>query len=610
MDKRKIAFYLIFLFSFLFYIFNLAPTVTYGDSVEFVIGAYKLTIVHPSGYPLYLILGKLFTFIPIGDIAYRVNLMSAFFGALTCSIILLILSELTKSLSISFISTLTLTFSFTFSYLSTIAEVYTFSALFVSILVYILLQWGKSGEKKLLFLFSFVLGLSLTNHLTILLFFPSFLIYLFLTKSKTSLKPMDFAKIILLFLLGLLPYIYIPIRSYLSSEIIFWPGVKSLKEFMLFVSGSHFKVWLLNQNIKEFINSILKFISFLLIQFPGLATIFGAIGFWRNKKEYKKEFILFSLMFFSLFLFGINYQVEDIHHFYLPCYLIFSIWIGFGILWLWERTPPEKKFRALFILAMSLLFIFYYFTYKFLQIPTQIEKSFYFSDTSRLGLISTEKNSVIICDWAYATLYRYWQVIYNIRKDVKIIFDYDENWLEYVEKLYGKKKIYLSRYEKGVASKYYLIPKSFIYKVEKNPPKFKDPDSIPQFFTNKSFFDEILLLGYDIIKIGKESRTLILKLYWKAHRQPRENYDVEIKLSNCNGKLIYFKDFRPVYGYYSTEKWKQGEFLIEELVLYLPLKKFISLTVEFTLYNKEKKKSCKRCINLPLRKFLFRQMRA
>lgn len=584
MAKRKLLFcFIVFFASFLFYLSNLAPTVTHGDSAEFIIGAYKLTIVHPSGYPLYLLLGKLFTFIPVGDIAYRINLMSAFFGALTCSIIFLILFELTHSISISSISTFTLTLSYTFSYLSTIAEVYTLNTFFVSFLIYILLQWRKTGEKKLLFLFSFILGLSLTNHLTILLFIPSFLIYFFLNRSKTYLRLMDFTKMIFLFFLGLLPYIYIPICSHSSSEIIFWPKVKSLKEFLLFVSGSHFKVWFFNQNIREIVNSILKFISFLLIQFPGLATVFGVIGFWKNKKEYKKEFLLLFLIFFFLFLFGINYRVEDIHHFYLPCYLISSIWIGFGILWLWRRTPPQKKFRALFLLTILLLFIFYPFTYKFLQIPVYMVKSFYFSDTSRLGLISTEKNSVIICDWAYATLYRFWQMIYKMRKDVIVVFDYDENWINYVEKLYGKRSIYLSRFEKGVSSKYYLIPESFIYKVEKTPPEFKVAGAKPQILMNQTFFDSIVLIGYDILNKPEERGIFSINLYWKSLRKLQESFNAEIEFLDSKGKTFYSKEFRPVYGYYSNEKWNEGEILKEKLNLYFPLKSFSPFEIKVKL---------------------------
>lgn len=580
-------FFIIFFASFLFYIFNLAPTVTYGDSAEFVIGAHEMTIVHPSGYPLYLLLGKLFTFIPIGDIAYRVNLLSAFFGALTCSILFLILCNLTHSPFISFISTFTLTFSLTISYLSTIAEVYTLNSFFVSLLVYILILWKKSGEKKFLFLFSFILGLSLTNHLTILVFFPSFFIYLLLNKSKISLRLSDYIKLSALFFLGLLPYLYIPIVSLSSSETIFWPKVKSLKEFILFVSGSHFKVWFLNQSLKEFGNSILKFFSLLLIQFPGLATIFGLIGFWKSKNEKKEESILLSLMFFSLFLFSINYRIEDILHFYLPCYLIFTIWIGSGILWLWKRTPQSKKYRALFIFTILLLFSLYKFTYQILGIPMQIEKSYCFSDTSRIGLISAKRNSIIICDWAYATLYRYWQMMYKIRKDIIVIFDYDENWLQYAEKLYGKRKIYLSRFEKGVGSKYYLIPESFIYKVEKNPPEFKVSEAKPQIFLNQTFFDSIVLIGYDILNKPEERGILSLNLYWKTLRKPEKVYNVGIEIQDKKGRTLFFKEFRPVYGFYSTEKWKEGEILKEGVNLYFPLKISSPFKIKFSISNKE-----------------------
>ena len=582
--NRKIFFSLfVFISSFLYFLSQLAPTVVYGDSAEFVIGAYKLTIVHSSGYPLYLLLGKLFTFIPIGDIGYRVNLMSAFFGALTSSFVFLIILDLVQSFFVSLISTFTLTFSFTFSFLSTIAEVYTLNSLFLAILIYILMQWKKKEEKKFLFLFSFFLGLSLTNHLTILLFFPSFLIYFLLEKSRISLKISDFEKTIAFFILGLLPYLYIPIVSFTSTETIFWQKIKSLRELLLFVSGSPFKVLLLNQSLLEFLNSILKFLVFLLFQFPGLATIFGVIGFLECRKNKKEESILFSVIFFFLFLFVINYKIGDIYHFYLPCYLIFSIWVGFGIMWLWKRTPEEKKFRILFALTILLMFIFYPLTYKIVDISVRSYKSFYFLDTSRMGLISTEKDSVIICDWSYATLFRYWQMIYKIRRDVIVVFDFDEKWIEYVDRLLGKRKIYFSRYEKGVGTKYYLIPESFLYKVEKSPPEFKEKMAKPEFLLNQVFFDSIVLIGYDILKEPEERGILSINLYWKALKKPEKICIVEIQMLDSKGKTFYSKEFRPIYGFYSTEKWREGEIMKEKINLYFPFKSSSSFRLKFKL---------------------------
>ena len=65
------------------YLLTLAPTISFFDSGEMVAGAYTLGVAHPPGYPIYVTLGKLFTLLPINNVAFRVNLMSSFFAALT-----------------------------------------------------------------------------------------------------------------------------------------------------------------------------------------------------------------------------------------------------------------------------------------------------------------------------------------------------------------------------------------------------------------------------------------------------------------------------------------------------------------------------------------------
>jgi hypothetical protein len=70
----------LFLLTFLVYLKTLAPGVFGFDSAELATGVFTQGIVHPPGYPLYLLIGKLFTFLPIRDVAYRLNLMSACFS--------------------------------------------------------------------------------------------------------------------------------------------------------------------------------------------------------------------------------------------------------------------------------------------------------------------------------------------------------------------------------------------------------------------------------------------------------------------------------------------------------------------------------------------------
>ena len=68
--------------SFSLYSFTLAPTVTAEDSGELVTAAATLGVAHPPGYPLWCILGKVFTYLPVGTVAWRVNLLSAVLGSI------------------------------------------------------------------------------------------------------------------------------------------------------------------------------------------------------------------------------------------------------------------------------------------------------------------------------------------------------------------------------------------------------------------------------------------------------------------------------------------------------------------------------------------------
>ncbi len=89
----------VWLTAFGVYLNTVAPTVLAvapdaQDAGKFQISAPLLGTGHPTGYPTYIMLGKLFTYLPFGDVAYRVNLMSAFFGAMTAALLFLMACKL------------------------------------------------------------------------------------------------------------------------------------------------------------------------------------------------------------------------------------------------------------------------------------------------------------------------------------------------------------------------------------------------------------------------------------------------------------------------------------------------------------------------------------
>ena len=83
-------------FSLLFlYVWSSPPSVVFEDDGFFIMAAHHLGVAHPPGFPLHTLLGKIFTYIPIGTIAFRVHVLSAVCGAGTAVCIYHIVKILT-----------------------------------------------------------------------------------------------------------------------------------------------------------------------------------------------------------------------------------------------------------------------------------------------------------------------------------------------------------------------------------------------------------------------------------------------------------------------------------------------------------------------------------
>src|SRR5690242_5535854 len=86
-------------------------TVALEDDSLFVLSSYFLGIEHPPGYPIFTMVGHLFSKLPLGSVAYRVHLASAFFGALTCGVMWLCARHLGLGRLASWVAVLALGFS-------------------------------------------------------------------------------------------------------------------------------------------------------------------------------------------------------------------------------------------------------------------------------------------------------------------------------------------------------------------------------------------------------------------------------------------------------------------------------------------------------------------
>ena len=183
------------------YLRTLAPTVAGGDSGELITVAYTLGVAHPPGYPLYTLLAKLFTLIPIGTIAWRVNLFSAACGAGAATILFLAAARWSGSLWAALAAASLFAFSPRVWPHAVTAEVFALNNLFIAGLVYLTVRFsdaaresGGSNDERIRLrrllgcLLFFWIGLGLTNHHT-LIFYAIPAALLALTSSQAMRTP-------------------------------------------------------------------------------------------------------------------------------------------------------------------------------------------------------------------------------------------------------------------------------------------------------------------------------------------------------------------------------------------------------------------------------------
>lgn len=326
----------LFLFAFFVYLKTAAPTITFSDSGDFITCAYTLGIAHPTGYPLWTMLGHLSCYLPLANIAFRVNLFSGLFGALTVAIAYFLFLKLHLRRVVCVCLTLVYTFSTTLWKVSVIAEVYALYAFFAALTLFLLILWREKRLNKFLYLAAFVYGLGLTNHLLITFLMPGILYFLWITDKRVFLDIKQFSKVVACMSIGLVPYIYLPIRG-LQGPLLDWGNPVTLKSLIRLVTGGIYKTSKFTLALIDPLGMLKYNFGIFVNQFTFVFSIFSLWGIYRLFKENIKFLIFLGVAFLGVGLYSLNIQEKvmsgliDQEAYYLPCFLIVLIFIGYGL---------------------------------------------------------------------------------------------------------------------------------------------------------------------------------------------------------------------------------------------------------------------------------------
>lgn len=419
------------------YTITLCPTVFWWDSGELIANIAVLGIPHRPGFPVYVLLGKLFSFLPLWSFAFKINFLSCFFASFSLAIFCRAFQEIVHlffpdmaekrgSVLISGLSFL-LVYGFTYSFWiqSVRAEVYSLNILFFSLLLFSCIQYLKNRKIKYIYLFFFLFGLGLGNHhLSLLSTAPAFcaLFLICAPKSLLHLKKIPFY--ISFLLMGLSVYLYLPIRS-LSDPPLAWGEVKS-------ISSSASTVFafenLKNLNLEYFSNITTKTSQILLLFYDQLTWLCFAISllglfilFRRNWKIWTFLILLMigncaAVIFMTTEFIFTN---PDLHG-----YLVFSIFTmailyGIGVLFTLvsaHRHPPLVRYFSFFIFgAISIFPLVRHFS------ETDLSDNRIAHDYGLSVISDLDSNSVLFVDNVNLNfILRELQFAEEIRKDVTV----------------------------------------------------------------------------------------------------------------------------------------------------------------------------------------------
>jgi len=400
---------------FQLYLFTAFPSFKNDDSPETTASAYTLGISHPPGYPLFTMAAKIFSLLPIGSPAFRVNLFSIFLAMLVLFLSYFLIKKNNRLVLgyenkiINFLGVFIPAFSYILWNQAIEAKggIYMLNLLFFAALIYSGIELLRGYSLKHFYLVSFIYGLSLANHWpSIIILLPVFGYLFFRHRGKMSRKNTMTA--LLLLLAGLSPYIYLPVRGGSEGIFAFAARPDTWENFwgtVLKTVNSNpqpppsFQLY--RDQVSEFLKLFFTDFSFLWV-----LIFFGGYAVWKKNRKYA---VFYMSMFLIIVVMVVFYNRSEkqliwfIDNFLIPAQYILLILILCGIYFILSLAG-RKVYKYIFsaVLAAAIL----YSGYRHFMINNN-SRNYIPYDFGNNALMTLEPGSFYLPEGNYAMSFRY-----------------------------------------------------------------------------------------------------------------------------------------------------------------------------------------------------------
>ena len=344
--------------SLVLYLNTLARTLTWGwrdlgvDGGEFLAAASTLGVPHPPGYPTYILILKAFTtVVPIGDFAFRGNLLSAVLASTTVLVSYLAILRLLRHIrpsgpawlaaAAAALGSATLATSPLFWSQANLTEVYALNALFTSVLfliaLHVVVAPRAADDRLKLGLFGLLLGLGLGNHLTLLAVAVPLALWMW---SVLGTRRLLSGWAALGFIVGISVYAYLPLRA-AQHPPVNWGEADTIGGLAWMLTGGPYQEYLLGAPARSIASRLVPWLNLVFSQFNPLGIFFGLVGARALLSVAPRLLgaILASMAIVAVY--SITYNTVDSEVLMIPWFLVFSVLVGTGLFWIMSTWVYE-----------------------------------------------------------------------------------------------------------------------------------------------------------------------------------------------------------------------------------------------------------------------------
>ena len=316
--------------AFAVYVSTLAPgLIDIRDTPAFQYMGRVLGIPHQPGYPFYLLISWAFSHLPVGSLAYRMNLLSAVFGAATVTLAYFVLRRAGCRTTVAAGMAVAAGLGPVVWSQCLIAEVYSLETLLIAATLLALMRWRDGRGSASFFGGAFLFGLAVAHHPNDLLLAPAVLAFVWITDRGWLIDARRVGAALVLAASAFLPYIYLLVRTTQQAAYVLEPA-HSLADVARIVTGSGYRENLFPFSLESVLTRRIPMGASLVageLTWPGCAAAFAGIGSLVRARHPLGAFLMLGTT--GLLAFVLNYDIPDIAVFFIPVFLL--AWIAAGL---------------------------------------------------------------------------------------------------------------------------------------------------------------------------------------------------------------------------------------------------------------------------------------